>query len=195
MIRTIVYPVDSNLPLSKLLNHPVRQFQELRFAVIASANAGLVGDNQQEIVHFLRIAAQFEYTLLEMELLLRRDIRMIEIDHAVSIQEEGPVFASRHNSVEIIGDSRAARSSWLARRRRTRYRARLANCERLFYGVAKRMARQYVALLDSRRFFGRHSNQDVSQVAKSPARTARQCYSDQSQPARRRYGLDHIGGI
>src|SRR5215472_3739528 len=135
MIRTVIYAVDSDLPLVKLPNHPRRQGQKLSFAVVATSNAGLVGYDQQEIVKLLRVATQFKDTLLEMEHLRRMDICALEINHSVSIQEEGFGFANRHTAQAKLPGSRRQ----LARRNRGDHRKGASCSKRQLNGIAKRM--------------------------------------------------------
>ncbi len=97
VIRTVVHAGNLNLLFSKLVYHPLRQFEEFRLCVVTPCDTCLVRDYQQEVTEGLRCPTQFEDPLPEVEMLRRMDITLLSIDHPVSVQEERlTTFANTH---------------------------------------------------------------------------------------------------
>jgi hypothetical protein len=81
-----------NTPFSKFVSHPLREFQEVRFSVVAACDSGLVCDYQQQITQALRRPTEFVDTFFKLEMLSRMHITPVGIDNSVSVQEQCLIF-------------------------------------------------------------------------------------------------------
>src|SRR6185312_10765096 len=81
--------------LLELGAHPVHVVEELLLAVIAPANAGLIGDHNQQMPGLPCRTTQLEDAVDELGALGRADIAVIDIDHSVAIEEQGPAVIHR----------------------------------------------------------------------------------------------------
>ena len=90
MIGAVIDAGDRRALRFKAIAHPSRQVRMGLFIEIATADAGLVADDDDWPPQLIRPEPrQWENSRDELELVRAMDVAAIHIDHAVAVEEEG----------------------------------------------------------------------------------------------------------
>ena len=69
--------------------HPVGEFSERGFVVVAAPDAGLVGDDDQREARVVKAPGGVEHPRHPFERFDRVDVGVIDVDHAVAVEKGG----------------------------------------------------------------------------------------------------------
>jgi hypothetical protein len=89
MVRTIPQIVDPRPLVSQLSSHPAMQIHDLALRVVTMRDAGLIGDDEDEISALVEQANCGRDAGHPTDPLGRSDVLVIVVDHAVSIEKRG----------------------------------------------------------------------------------------------------------
>ena len=87
MKRTKINFGNLRLLRQEFLAHPAGQCVKLRFGKVAASDAGLVGNNDNQIIESPGSSAQLENPVHELKVFGLMNITVIDVDHAVTVQE------------------------------------------------------------------------------------------------------------
>src|SRR5262245_30491993 len=89
VIRTVVHSSDRYMFRFKAITHPSRQVFIGGFIEITTADAGLVGDDNDQPAQLVGPeASQFENSRDELELVRPVNVATVDIDHAVAVKKK-----------------------------------------------------------------------------------------------------------
>ena len=80
---------DGHALFLEAFHHPICEFLELGFGVHTSGNAGLIGDDNQQVAPFLKMPAGFKNPVYKLEIFFAINIAVIHVDHAIAVQKYG----------------------------------------------------------------------------------------------------------
>src|SRR5262245_56449354 len=104
VIRTVIHSSDRYVFGFKAITHPSRQVFIGGFIEITTADAGLVGDDNDQPAQLVGPeASQFENSRDELELVRPVNVTTVNIDHASRGQEKVHSYAWLCHSIQLTG--------------------------------------------------------------------------------------------
>ena len=89
-MRAVVDSINQHTVFAELSEHPERQCLKIIFCVVAPADTGLIGDNDEPVAKRLKVSACFKNAVDEFKCFYSVEVLLLYINDTVPVQKNCP---------------------------------------------------------------------------------------------------------